>query len=181
MREQPAMRVLADDDRQQAVLETVAPEDVGDLGTDHRAESPVVKRPRGVLTRGTAAEVATGHQDPAALRLRLIEHEVGARVTRRVVAPVGEQRGTQLATRSYGQIARGNDLIRIDVGRREHDRGRTDDGDRFHGLAAQCRNSRGSVIRPRTAAAAAAAGLASSVRAPWPWRPSKLRLLVLTQ
>ena len=34
--------------------------------------------------------------------------------------------------------------------------------------------------RPATAAAAAVSGLASSVRAPVPWRPSKLRLLVLT-
>ena len=40
--------------------------------------------------------------------------------------------------------------------------------------------SRGSVIAPVTAAAAAVSGLASSVRPPVPCRPSKLRLLVLT-
>ena len=38
----------------------------------------------------------------------------------------------------------------------------------------------GSVITPVTAAAAATSGLASSVREPGPWRPSKLRLLVDT-
>src|ERR1035441_7470760 len=43
------------------------------------------------------------------------------------------------------------------------------------------RISRGSVTRPRTALAAAVSGLASSVRAPGPWRPSKLRLLVLIE
>ena len=37
------------------------------------------------------------------------------------------------------------------------------------------------MIRPRTALAAAVSGLASKVRAPTPCRPSKLRLLVLTE
>jgi len=51
---------------------------------------------------------------------------------------------------------------------------------RKSGAATQARNSRGSVKQPRMAAAAAVAGLASNVRAPGPWRPSKFRLLVLT-
>src|SRR5215831_15087894 len=42
-------------------------------------------------------------------------------------------------------------------------------------------SSRGSVIAPLIAAAAAVSGLASTVRAPLPWRPSKFRLLVLTE
>ena len=41
-------------------------------------------------------------------------------------------------------------------------------------------SSLGSVITPVTAAAAATRGLANKVRAPGPWRPSKLRLLVDT-
>jgi hypothetical protein len=41
-------------------------------------------------------------------------------------------------------------------------------------------NSRTSVTRPVTAAAAAMSGLAKNVRAPGPWRPSKLRFEVLT-
>ncbi len=47
-------------------------------------------------------------------------------------------------------------------------------------LTMNSRGSRGSVT-PRTADAAAVSGLASSVRAPTPWRPSKLRLLVLSE
>ena len=39
---------------------------------------------------------------------------------------------------------------------------------------------RGSVITPVTAAAAAVSGLASRVREPGPWRPSKLRFEVDT-
>jgi hypothetical protein len=41
-------------------------------------------------------------------------------------------------------------------------------------------SSRGSAIVPLIADATAVAGLASTVRAPTPWRPSKFRLLVLT-
>src|SRR6266403_563172 len=41
--------------------------------------------------------------------------------------------------------------------------------------------SRGSVILPCTALAAAVKGLTNRVRAPTPWRPSKLRLLVLIE
>ncbi len=42
-------------------------------------------------------------------------------------------------------------------------------------------NSRGSAMLPLTAHAAAVNGLTNSVRAPFPWRPSKLRLLVLME
>ena len=42
-------------------------------------------------------------------------------------------------------------------------------------------NSLGSVILPVIAAAAATYGLARMVREPGPWRPSKLRLDVLTE
>src|SRR6185503_3457341 len=84
--------------------------------------------------------------------------------------------------RRRGQKARRNDLVRVDVGHRQDRRTRAQDFDRFHELAAQpFISSRGSVIRPRTAQAAAVSGLASNVRAPTPWRPSKLRLLVLTE
>src|SRR6266699_3672154 len=47
-------------------------------------------------------------------------------------------------------------------------------------FAAAYANLRGSATRPSTALAAAVNGDASNVRAPWPCRPSKFRLLVLT-
>src|SRR5271154_6140943 len=46
----------------------------------------------------------------------------------------------------------------------------------FHDIS-----SRGSVILPSTALAAAVRGLTSRVLAPAPWRPSKFRLLVLIE
>src|ERR1051325_3654623 len=51
--------------------------------------------------------------------------------------------------------------------------------ERRHGRLSRSR-ARTSVIRPVTAAAAAVSGDARNVRPPRPWRPSKLRLLVLT-
>ncbi len=64
-----------------------------------------------------------------------------------------------------------------------HGRGDSIAGNLFHGwfpLRSAASRSRGSAIWPATADAAAVAGLARTVRAPAPWRPSKLRLLVLT-
>src|SRR5688500_3080079 len=81
------------------------------------------------------------------------------------------------------QIARGNDLVGIDVHPRDYDVWRFDLSDRGSLGGAHARsvaNVRGSVTTPVTAAAAAVRGLASSVRPPLPWRPSKLRLLVDT-
>src|SRR5262249_11717798 len=75
-----------------------------------------------------------------------------------------------------GEEARGNDLVRVDVARGDHHRLRADAAHRVHQSI-----SRGSVMRPRTALAAAVNGLASNVRAPTPCRPSKLRVLVLTE
>src|SRR5574337_952864 len=50
----------------------------------------------------------------------------------------------------------------------------------IHAVTSASRYSRGSATRPAMADAAAVAGLASTVRAPLPWRPSKLRLEVET-
>ncbi len=47
------------------------------------ADAEVEQRPGRVLARRAAAEVAAGDQDPAALRLRLVEHEVRPRLARR--------------------------------------------------------------------------------------------------
>src|SRR5207344_3035840 len=73
--------------------------------------------------------------------------------------------------------ARGDDLIGIDVFRGEAHHARCNAiqfGHDFNIL-------RKSVTRPVTAEAAAVSGEASMVRPPGPWRPSKLRLLVLME
>ena len=63
VREQPGVRRLVDEHRQQAVLQAVGAEDVRELGADHGVEAEVLQRPRRVLARGAAAEVAAGDQD----------------------------------------------------------------------------------------------------------------------
>src|SRR4030095_16698582 len=156
----------------------VVAEDVGDLGADDGAEAVVQQRPRRMLARGAAAKIAAGHQNGAACSLWSIEREVGLRRAVRVVAPVCESLSAQAFFRGRSQKARGDDLVRVDIRVRQDSRARGKAADRLHGY--DLRNSRGSEMRPATAAAAAVRGLASNVRAPLPWRPSKLRLLVLT-
>src|SRR5690606_28592450 len=94
-----------------------------------------------------------------------------------VVAPFGEQVLAEPFLRRRRQEARGNDLVGVDVVVRQHDGARTNLLHGFHDYT----SSRGSAIAPMMAAAAAVSGLASTVRAPLPCRPSKLRLLVLTE
>ena len=95
IRQQPGVRLLVDDDRQQAVLERVAAEDVGDLGADHGVEAEVQQRPGRVLARGAAAEVAAGDEDRAARGLGLFSTKSGFGAAVGVVAPVGEQPACQ--------------------------------------------------------------------------------------
>ena len=55
--------VLGQRDRQQADLRAVGGEDVGERRRDDRREAVVLERPRRVLARGAAAEVAPGDED----------------------------------------------------------------------------------------------------------------------
>ena len=70
LREQPRVRLLVDEQRQQAVLQAVRAEDVRELGADDGIEAVVLQRPRRVLARRAAAEVATGDEDARARGLR---------------------------------------------------------------------------------------------------------------
>ena len=66
------------DHGQQAVLEAVVVEDVGEAGGDHAADAEVQQRPGRVLAARAAAEVVAGDQHAGALVGRLVEHEVRA-------------------------------------------------------------------------------------------------------
>ena len=89
--EQPGVGLLVDDHGQQAVLQAVGAEDVGELGADDGLEAEILQRPGRVFARRAAADVAAGDQDGGALRFGLVEREIRLRIAGGVVAPVGEQ------------------------------------------------------------------------------------------
>src|SRR5512132_2310192 len=62
---QLAARGVGELDGEQAVLERVLSEDVGERARDDRAEAEVGQRPGGVLARRAAAEIRAGDEDLA--------------------------------------------------------------------------------------------------------------------
>ncbi len=50
-------------DRQNAVLEAIVVENVGEVGRDHAADAEIEQRPGRVLARGAAAEIVAGDED----------------------------------------------------------------------------------------------------------------------
>ncbi len=73
-------------DGQEAVLEAVLVEDVGERGGDHAADAAVEERPRRMLARGATAEIVAGDEDRRADIGRLVQREGG------VGRPVGKTR-----------------------------------------------------------------------------------------
>src|SRR3954463_3714675 len=68
--------LLAEYDRQHAVLEAVVVEDVGEAGGDDDAEAPVFECPGGVLAAGAATEVDAGQEHTRAFPVGAIQLEV---------------------------------------------------------------------------------------------------------
>src|SRR5262249_8987236 len=154
-------------DRQQADLEAVVTEDVGEARRDDRLEPVVIERPHRVLARGARPEVRARHQDFRVAKAILVEHEVGS------LAPLREQSLAEAGALDTFQPVARDDLIGVDVGAVQRDAA---GDDLTHGLH-QSRSS-GVVKRPVTAVAAATAGDTRCVRPPLPCRPSKLRFEV---
>src|SRR6187402_1366603 len=171
-------------DGEQAVLQRVAAEDVGDLAGDHRLDAVIEQCPRRVLTRRAAAEVVAGDENRAAARVGLVQWEGGIVAAIGGVAPVFEAMLAQAGAFGRGKETRRDDPVGVDVLVAQHRGAGMHVGERAAGLAHAATSwvmySRGSATQPATAEAAATSGLASTVRAPLPWRPSKLRLLVAT-
>jgi len=63
--DEPAGGRRVDDHRQEAVLQGIAAEDVGDLRADDGAKAIIEERPGRMLARGAAAEVAARDEDAA--------------------------------------------------------------------------------------------------------------------
>ena len=103
--------------------------------------------------------------------------------------PVAEERLGQAVLVGDLEVAGRDDLVGVDVLGRDRDDPAGEDGERLgHAVsdprrwpASRCPGRRrGSATTPAIALAAAVSGEARNVRPPLPWRPSKLRLLVLT-
>ena len=111
-----------DDDRQEPVLEGVAPEDVGEARRDHRPDAPGDECPGRVLARRAGPEVVAdeqdlpvGHRQPVHHGQGLLEAAVG------VVAPVVEERVAEPVLVRDLEIAGRDDLVGVDVLARQRD------------------------------------------------------------
>ncbi|MNE39609.1 hypothetical protein D3C80_1335710 [compost metagenome] len=167
---------IAEDDRQQAVLEAVVEENVGVARRDDTAETVLFEGPWRMLTARTATEVLAGQQHAGALVTVVVQDEVRVlralavvliRLTDIQVTPLIEQVGAKAGALDRLEELLGNDLVGVDVGaiQRRNQAGVLGKG--FH-AALPWINSRTSTKRPVTAAAAAMAGLTRWVRPPAP-------------
>src|SRR6478672_4053079 len=190
LREQRIDLVGRQHDRQQAVLETVVVENVGEARRDDRAEAVFLQRPWRVFPRGAAAEVLAGQQHAGALVARRVEDELRVERPHAVVAPgladvevapFVEQVRSEAGALDRLQELLGDDLVGVDIGAVERTGQAGVGGEGFHRNSQARIRSRTSTKWPATAAAAAIAGLTRCVRPPVPWRPSKLRLDVEAQ
>src|SRR5210317_1020763 len=127
-----------------------------------------------MFTGRTAAKVVPCHQDGAVSTVRGVQGERGVLAAIVVVPQIVKSRGAKALSRRRRQEAGRDDLVRVDVLVGQHHRAGLDLCNRLHD------SFLGSATYPATADAAAVAGLTNTVLAPTPWRPSKLRLLVLT-
>src|ERR1700730_2978732 len=157
---------LREDDGEQADLRAVGVEDVAEAGGDDRAEPVVLDRPRRVLARGAAAEIAPARQDRVARKL-----PAG------LLRPVVEEELAEAGALDPLEERLGDDLIRVDVGAVQVAHRAGNRGDWLHAQS----QVRMSTKCPSIAAAAAISGETRWVRPPRPWRPSKLRFEVEAQ
>ena len=146
------------------------------------------ERPRRVLARRAGPEVVAGEEDLAAGHLRPVDDE--RRVLQAAVLvepPVAEQGLGEAVLVGDLEVASRHDLVRVDVLRGERDDGAREGPVRLGhrqrppmpAVVSMPGSVRGSVTTPLIAEAAAVSGEARNDRPPLPWRPSKLRLLVL--
>ena len=116
----------ADDDRQDAVLEAVVVEDVGEAGRDDAADAEIEQRPGRMLAARAAAEIVAGDEDLRLAVGRLVEHEIRVLRAVVVVAHLGEKPGAEAGALDRLQIILGDDHVGVDIDDRQ---GRGDAGE----------------------------------------------------
>src|SRR5690606_27212961 len=161
---------------QQPSLAAVAAEDVAEPGGDDDLEAVLLERPDGVLPARPGAEVRAGHQHRAPGIRGGVQHERG------VLAPAGEAPVLEAGAADPLQEVRRDDLVGVDIAATQRDPDASVGAEPLHqadtsscvtagvcraaGSVAPAGSSRsvGEDSVPRTAVAAATAGLTRWVR-----------------
>ena len=155
---------LAHLDREHEVIELVVLMDIGKERRDDHSEAIAGNSPGGMFAAGARAEILAGHQYAARVG-RVVEYEVLVHAAVSLVAPVAEKVVAEEALLAGGSLQKsgGDNLVGVHILDGKWHTGAGYDVELlFHN------SSRGSVITPVTAAAAAVSGLASMVREPGP-------------
>ena len=100
---------------EQAVLEAVVVEDIGETGRNDALDAVVSQCPGGMLPGGTAAEIVAGHQDFGVTVVRLIEHEIGVGTAVLIVPPRGEQDVLVPGTLNALEVDRRDNDVGVDI------------------------------------------------------------------
>ena len=124
--------LLRKNNRQDAVLEAVVEEDVGEGGRDHAADAEIQQRPGRVLARGAAAEVLAGDQDLRVAVGLAVEHELRPLAAVVVEAQRLEQVDAEPGALDRLEVARRDDLVGVDVDQRQRRRDPGELGERLH-------------------------------------------------
>ena len=111
----PPHLLLGQDYRQQAVLEAVVKENVGEAGGDDAADAIVVQGPGGVFPGGAAAEVAPGHQDVGGGVGRLVQHELRPGRAVLIKAPTGKEMLAVAGAADAFEMHRRDDGVGVNV------------------------------------------------------------------
>src|SRR5882757_3270870 len=134
--------LLRHPDRQDAVLEAVVVEDVGEILGDDATDAEIEQRPGSVLAARAAAEIGAGDDDLGVLVGRLVEDEILLLAVRRPAHFV-EQAFLQAGALDGLQEVLGDDHVGVDI---DHRQGGGDAAQRrefFHGISlAKRRNKR---------------------------------------
>ncbi len=122
-------------DRQDAVLEAVVEENVGEIGSDDATEAEVQQRPRRMLARRPAAEILARNQDFGVAVGWLVEHEIGLLVAGLIVAQLVEQRLAEARPLDRLQELLRDDHVGIHVPERERGRDAGELGEILHEMS----------------------------------------------
>src|SRR6266851_616504 len=121
-------------DRQDAVLEAVVVEDVGEILGDDAADAEIEQRPRGMLAARAAAEIGPGDDDLGVLVGRLVEDEILLLAVRRPAHFV-EEAFLQAGALDGLQEVLGDDHVGVDIDHRQRCGDAAQRREFFHGIA----------------------------------------------